>query len=413
MSHLTEQSIRDHGTGRSRIPGPMRQSALALFMFVLPAVWTLPPSIANADSIPCDCQTCHGDFHGPNWAGCSACHDSPPATGSHLVHYDSEPLLNLRYGDTTVSSTADAYKFGCGNCHPLSNTNHRNGTVEVELYDPLSPAGSLKALNPANASYDQGTKTCTNVYCHSGPGVIPSDIVGDPLLYPANPVPPGYTLNGPDRRNNYYIMDASCSSLAYPPYTVDHARVYATTPPWGTTETFTMCTECHALPPTTSYPVVSAGEGDSHQWIDDFGYRNLHTWNMGFEPVPCRTCHYDTVMEVGTYYLTTSNLEGEIAYNPLPLASRVPHVNGSPDVVFDAVNGFTYRNTYDLSGAAYDPGAKTCANVACHSNAGPVGSPRWQQAPKWGSPYRWWNSAECDLCHRMGVLNETCQQPTP
>ena len=52
--------------------------------------------------------------------------------------------------------------------------------VDVELYNPLAPAGSLKALNPASAAYVAGgtvfmdsrglsyTKgTCSSVYCHS------------------------------------------------------------------------------------------------------------------------------------------------------------------------------------------------------------------------------------------------------
>jgi len=368
----------------------------------------LKASPAAADSTPCDCETCHVDPHGANWQGCSGCHQSPPQTGSHLAHYNSAPLMILRYGDTAVASTTDAYKFGCGNCHPLDRAKHRDGTVEVELYDASAPAGSLKAKNPSEAIYAAGsapgTGTCNNVYCHSG-YTVTSSTVGDPLTSPPNPVPVGHTVN------STYIMDASCSNLTYAPYTVTYARVYKTTPAWG--QSFSnprTCTECHGFPPTTSDPQVSAGAGDSHQWIDEWGYRNLHAWNMGFDPVPCRTCHYSSVMQAGSYSPTIG--EGLIVYDAVPLSSHVTHVNGAPDVVFDTVNDVTYRNTYSLNSATYDSTTRTCSDVACHYS--PTGrSARWQQKPKWGGPYRWdWGSAQCDLCHRMGLLETTCQ-PAP
>jgi len=373
-------------------------SFLTLLLAVL-LLSALNASPSTAGSVPCDCQTCHGDFHGENWQGCSACHPSPPPTGSHLAHYNSAPLTSLRYGDTGVNNTADAYIFGCGNCHPLAPSQHRDGSVEVELYDPLAPPGSIKAKNPSNATYDPGAQTCSNVYCHSGPTVA-SSVVGTPLTSPPDPVPPGYTLNGS------YIMDGTCSNLTYAPYTVDSARAYATTPSWGTTGTFTACTECHAFPPTTYYPTVDAGVGDSHQWIDASGYTNLHAWNMSyfaFGAVPCMTCHYGTVTQTGATQYTYANGKELIVYDPVPLSSRVTHVNGASDVAFDTVNGFQYRNPYDLSGATYDPYTKTCSNVACHYN--PTAPPsaqalRWQENAKWGAPYRWESSTECDLCHR-------------
>ena len=322
---------------------------------------------------------------------------------THLAHYGAASAEILRYGDTSVTSTVGAYQFGCGNCHPLNRVNHMNGVVDKELYNPVAPAGSLKAKNPSTAAYDPVAKTCRDVYCHSGYTIV-SGPVGQPLTSPPEAVPPGSTLN------NAYVMDPTCSNLTYAPYTAAYSRVYVTTPPWGQAfATPRTCSECHGFPPTTSDPAVSAGVGDSHQWIDQWGFRNLHAWNMGFDPVQCRTCHYVTVTEAGSYSPTLG--EGVVVYGAVPLASRVPHVNGVPDVAFDTVNGVRYRNLYSLASAAYDPATKTCANVACHSN-GPVGrtGARWQRQAKWGGPYRWdWGSAECDLCHRMGSLGTTCQ----
>jgi predicted CxxxxCH...CXXCH cytochrome family protein len=273
--------------------------------------------------------------------------------------------------------------------------------VEVELANALAPEGSIKAKNPADATYDPDAQTCSNVYCHSG-YTVTSGVVGMPLTFPANPVPPGFTVN------NSYIMDETCSALTYAPYAVSYARVYAATPPWGTVGTFTTCAECHAFPLTTYYPTVYAGVADSHQWVDEVGWNWGHAFNMGFGGIPCRTCHSSTVSQAGTVYWTTGENGADImAYDPVPLASHVTHVNGIADVAFDAVNGFLYRNTYSLVGATYDPSTKTCSDVTCHYNPnGPLAL--WQKRVTWGSPWRYY-TAECDLCHRYGYLNETCQ----
>jgi predicted CxxxxCH...CXXCH cytochrome family protein len=354
-------------------------AALALFTVNLSA------TISSADE-GCDCGSCHGSNppgHVNGAGSCSGCHDTPPAT--HLHHYGSVPLDVMAYGDTGISSTDDAYRFGCGNCHPLDAAKHNNGTVEVELYNASAPAGSVKSMNPASAAYTPGlvtityaskiaggrsfsysNGTCNNIYCHSGKTVT-SGVVSDPTGTPPN--------------------------LSYGPYTVTYGRNYRATPPWGTTGTLTTCAECHEFPLTTSVPSVQAGVGDSHQWIDDYGYGNLHAYNMGFDPLSCRTCHYGTVTQANTWTIDSMDIT---TYNPVPLASRRLHVNGSNDVIFDTVNPVHYDTfssgtvTFNLSGAAYDPATKTCTNAACH---------REQTTVQWGAPYRWWDSKECSLCH--------------
>ncbi len=360
------------------------------------------PFAARADSVPCDCQSCHTNPHGGGWQGCQICHQSPPATGSHAIHYGVANDPNLAYGDVSVTSTIDAYKFGCGNCHPLDQGKHMDGSVEVELYDTASPPGSIKARNPATALYDGVQHKCSDVYCHSGPTVT-SGPVGAALTSPPDPVPPGYTLNGT------FVMDPTCSSLTYAPYTVTRGRAYATTPAWGTSGTFGQCTECHPFPLTTRDPDVKAGVGDGHQWIDEYGYPNLHAYNMSYSPLRCRVCHYATVTAAGTTHY--SGQSGDpIVYDPIPLATRVTHVNGSIDVAFDTVDPVVYRRTYSLAGASYNPATKTCSGVACHVMTSGV-SRRWQSQPQWGTPYRWWEDAECDLCHRY-MLSPTCT-PVP
>jgi predicted CxxxxCH...CXXCH cytochrome family protein len=397
MSARPENDVGGSQIGRRSVRMLKGFAMLSVVVISLLIVSNLRVSTSSADEVPCDCGFCHGDnHHGDNWTGCSGCHDSPPQTGSHLVHYNSAPLKYLRYGDTTVSSTADAYKFGCGNCHPLDRTNHNNGYVDVELYNPGAPAGSIKAKNPSDAAYAPGPHpttydskvaggrplsysdgTCSNVYCHSG-----YTISSGPVGLPA----------GVDEYGNN----------TYDPYTVNYSRVYKTTPPWGTSGAFSTCAECHDFPLTTSYPAVSAGVGDSHQWIDDYGYGNLHAYNMAwyFAPISCRTCHYGTVTQANTW---TRDGNDVTTYDPVPLASRQSHVNGVRDVAFDTTDPVVYERLYpqwtgggivatlNLSGAAYDASTKSCSNVACH---------REQTRVTWGSPYRWWiDPGECDLCH--------------
>jgi predicted CxxxxCH...CXXCH cytochrome family protein len=438
--------------------------AVLLPLTVLFLLMVFTTGAKNTTAQDCDCGFCHGDnHHGDNWTGCSGCHDSPPQTGTHRLHYNSDPIQSLRYGDITVTSTPEAYKFGCGNCHPLDRAKHNNGTLEVELYDTAAPAGSIKEKNPLNAAYTPGgtvttyphkiagqpafsysNGTCNNVYCHSGYTVTSSGTVGNPLTTADDPslFPPGYKIS------NGFIMDETCSSVTYAPYSVNSGREYKTTPAWGTTGSFSLCTECHQFPLTTWGPSVQAGVGDSHQWYNDWeGWNYGHANNMDYFPgIPCATCHYGTANHRPgspppypldssntptywtadnrpTYWMQVNGLWIK-GYYTVPLKSRVMHVNGKPDVNFDTVNGYRYfyycppgnygcwdiNEQKDLSLATYDPANKTCSNVACHYN--PTAS-KWQKKVKWGAPYRGWYAPgeECDQCHRMGYLSETCTTP--
>jgi len=368
--HDDHDGLCGHRTSLT-IRGPLM---VFLVLSIVLAVLVLKVPPATTGSLPCDCETCHGDFHGANWEGCSGCHKSPPATGSHLAHYNSDPQNSLRYGDTTIRSTTDAYIFGCGNCHPLDRTKHRNGTVEVELYDAAAPIESLKSKNPSTAAYDPVGKTCSNVYCHSGNSVTSGNVP-------------------------YPTLDPTTGNLIYnPPYAFTILRDYKTTAVWGTTGTYTTCTECHGFPLTTNYPSVQAGVGDSHQWIDDYGYSDLHAWNMGYGgdgyPVPCATCHYDSVNHYSGTGPPANGSDYLVVYKPVSIKNRSLHVNGSANIAFDAAGyQYPYGGSWrDLSTAVYNAQTKTCNTVSCHQK---------QTSVTWGSPYRWWTTYECDLCHQM------------
>jgi predicted CxxxxCH...CXXCH cytochrome family protein len=323
----------------------------------------------------CSSISCHnnGTAVWGGTLGCDGCHDAPPATASHLKHYAGGVAL-AGYGNTGSAkdegSSASAYLMNCGNCHPLAGAKHGNGVVDVELYNPLAPAGSLKALNPASAAYVAGAiqfsdsrglvyteGTCSNVYCHS------------------------YT--------------ESTTTAAIPEFdpnwaakTVSTRKYKAIT--WGSAPL--TCSGCHGNPTQSTSANNDGGAGDSHSWIDPYGYQNLHTYNMGFAPVSCRYCHNDTVKQVNTW---TSNGLDVRTLSDVPIENFAKHVNGVKDVAFDKQNPFVYQSGYSgnvshsLANAVYDPGTKTCSNVACH---------REETTVKWGTPYRWYTN-ECNKCH--------------
>lgn len=328
----------------------------------------------------CSGISCHGNGTA-TWGttlACDACHEAPPSSASHLKHFGGT-VTQAGYGDTRiardVADNAPSYLMNCGNCHPLDPARHGNGLIEVELYNPLSPAGSLKALNLPYARYSAGPTrladsrgfsysagTCSNVYCHSytewkTPGGVPPS---------------------PD-----------CSS--YWPANLELSRVYRPViwggPPLG-------CRGCHANPPSSSYPDNDGGAGNSHSWIEQDGYENLHSFNMGFAPISCSYCHNDTVRLPNAWSRNAMDIS---TLGDVPIANFARHVNGVNDVAFDRANPYVYYSTsqgnipMNLGAATYDASAKNCSNVACHLG---------QTTVKWGTPYRWYYYTECDRCHR-------------
>jgi predicted CxxxxCH...CXXCH cytochrome family protein len=321
------------------------------------------------------CVNCH-NLHNPAIVtGCDGCHDSPPATASHLKHYGST-VSGARYGDTRITQAfgnySSGYMFGCGNCHPLDGTKHRNGVVDVELYNPLAEAGSIKALNPVSAAYVAGPEvfvdnrglsytkgTCSSVYCHSYNDWTTTTVIPE---------------NDPDWQSKVVVT-----------------RNYRTIT-WGSAPL--TCSGCHGNPTQTSSPGNDGGAGDSHSWIDPYGYQNLHTWNMGYAPISCQYCHNDTVKQLNTY---TEDSMGVRTLGDVPVNNFTKHVNGRNDVAFDKQNPFVYSTSgsgnipMSLANATYDPVTKNCSNVSCHIQ---------QTTVPWGKPYRWYNyDSECDSCH--------------
>ncbi len=282
------------------------------------------------------CKKCHGDDYTGGISGVSCykchltpgvdftqfqpncadqtCHGTPPALGAHDVHYNGvfiENAANPQYGDTTNYSTPEAYRFGCGTCHPMSQDKHRNGAVDIELYNEHADPDTMKGKMPSNAAYDPETHTCNNVYCHSYTEYVGQDEGKLTVPFPLQPdevnnlggiegqikainddlggvissyfIWNNFKAPDDDKQAYYwslpllYTLDLLCSDgstetlcaggadnnlinvldydderfgykLSYPDYTAKQVRRYQTTPSFLGDETLP-CNGCHDFPP--------------------------------------------------------------------------------------------------------------------------------------------------------------------
>ncbi|MBI5070767.1 MAG: CxxxxCH/CxxCH domain-containing protein [Deltaproteobacteria bacterium] len=411
-----------------------------------------PPSAPHEAVQPTACRGCHasaaadgsvdvaGGLHvdgklDVSGGACGSCHGNPPATGAHVAHYGLEggsgssdlSILQDRYPDASPTTAPAVYAFGCGSCHPVTPSTpstHRNGTVDVVLWEGAAPAATLKGRALASASYDPATGTCSGVYCHSSGQEAPA---------------------------------------------------YRSTPGWFS-GAHLGCASCHDNPPAYASGGAGSATANSHLGLADDGYEFGHflgmpgawhsskhggAWGAGQDaaPITCQTCHYATTDPANTgpsgfYYLdTTGNyaLEGgdpgRISWGwqaSIQCASchgaggaatgtgkvlPLRHVNGTRDVTFDPrttlppipwlpaapntpvrpywvtdpglagywPSGLTWTGTtlsFGLDTSAYDPATKTCTSVACHVA---------EQRPVWGRPYQYYTnaSATCYTCHPM------------
>jgi predicted CxxxxCH...CXXCH cytochrome family protein len=107
-----------------------------------------------------NCTGCHSHDNNFTPVGCHSCHEGPaypqqyPLTGAHEKH------------------AGEQYRFPCSTCHfehgngGAAEPTHSSGTVDV-VFDPSGlafPFGADAGLTP---TWNSGTKTCSNVYCHS------------------------------------------------------------------------------------------------------------------------------------------------------------------------------------------------------------------------------------------------------
>ncbi len=364
----------------------------------LTAAWT-------SGTKSCSSVTCHSDGRGnfitPTWGGslpssdCGACHPLINLSTGHSYHITATQAP-LSYSNLTSNrSTASNYNFGCANCHPLSNIDHRNGTVAIDMR-PTNQVSTLRSKNSdlitsAGAPGAAGTGTtvttgasrtltCANIYCHSN----------------------GWS-NG--------------------------TITYASTPDWYTGYTGAdRCAMCHGNSPDTSIPgspahAIHVVGIHALNVSDRFG--NLKTGasgNVGHgvayqsTTLNCNVCHADTVTsgrnDKNTACIFCHNNQG----NSTVIVNRSLHVDGTVNISFmDAKvvskaqlrpasfaaysgkiwtrNLGIYKNSssaFDTSkltlrGSATYDGSGGCSNVSCHMGQ----TVKWDDKP----------ISYCSICH--------------
>jgi predicted CxxxxCH...CXXCH cytochrome family protein len=336
-----------------------------------------PTTVAKGGAPYNNCTTayCHSNglsaFATVTWGnlstGCNFCHSNLPATGAHGKHVKTAATS---YGSTSASTTGGNNDFGCGNCHPVSITNHMNGSVDILLTDGVL-ADPLKDLNAPTAGKTGtgATTVCNLTYCHS---------------------------------------DGTKTGAAI---------VAGASPQWGAVFSGDSCAMCHGNSPATgSHPThVMAG----------IHYDNIYTGTTGLAAmgntatgahgnaatattINCNICHNATVTSAANdkNAACSSCHTGTPMGNAAIAAASVKHLDGAIQVELKAgavlskaqirgttsptdwtrITGYKVAGAYDsatINVADWTAAGKTCT-TACHlGNA----------SPAWGTP------ATCYSCH--------------
>jgi len=361
-----------------------------VFYFSYPA--NVAKHAAGSGYGACATANCHsngsGTFTSPNWGGtstgCTFCH--PTLSAGHNIHVNTLLSEISFYSYTANKSVGTTYKFGCGNCHPVGISKHMDTFVDVDLV-AAAAGGSIKFLNGAGAGIN-GSKQCSNVYCHS------------------NGFKPGAS------------------------YT------FATTPAWGGAFAGDRCAACHGNSPNSS--IVGSAAHSAHVvgvHVDDIfngvskklpisgaaAVNAAHGRNNRSTTINCNVCHAATVSTFANDNNTACNSCHNGTYAPLKnsgnlIGNSANHVNGKVDITFinqkiatkaqvansafgaytaAASGGWSRNRTFKNLTSAYDvtkvalaaaasySQAVGCQNVACHSNI----------------TVKWTDSVSCTSCH--------------
>ena len=364
-------------------------------------------SVSFTPSSPgCNNISCHGGANAPDWRGtlnCDACHPKTGLSGAHQVHMGALDLTSasIYYNMTANRTPANSdsvrkHGFGCASCHPMDkNANHINGTVDIDMNRVnVAGVGTLRFLNHSSAGYDKnGTKKCSNIYCHSNASRMESES---------------------NAKAN--------TSLAWTDTYANHPEL-------------DRCAQCHGNQPTTgAHAAHSVGVHTFNDGVMIDG--NIYNGVSGKLPIinkpntahgnpnnsttiGCYICHFGTITTAANDKNTkcvvchyTGNPRGAALKGNASIANLKNHVNGMRDVQFNPIqvmskaqvrpkgasktsnSGFDFysavwtRTSYkSMSTLSYDkaklaldtasmwhPGAamaSSCTNIACH-NGRPV-----------------------------------------
>lgn len=326
-------------------------------------------------------------------ADCNACHD---ATGgfaagraAHAVHVNHSATSQSDYGDTSVTSGAGQYDFGCGTCHPAAGdwaTLHNNGVVNVSLNS--THGGVLKSLNGVannTGGYSQsdttpgdgGSTTCSAAYCHSDTA---GTFATTPDWYAALP-----SFTG-DRCASCHLNSPATSSHAAHQVGIHYDDIYT-----GTTGLL------------ADGGVTGAGHGDVNTAITincNLCHNGTVTSWANDQNAVCGSCHDGgtaTLRGDATIANTTLHVNGvkDVAFAPVPTVKSKAQIRDFSATEPELDNNWTRTNGYKAAtdsfdeavilntGSMYVPGTKNCT-VSCHNG----------NTVQWGAA-----GVSCNDCH--------------
>ena len=361
-------------------------------------------STYNALTKTCSSVACHGGGStAAVWGtagGCGVCHPMAALSGAHKFHiYTSAAFTPTAYdsslkNNNTLSTRKD-YNFGCINCHPASNVDHKKGPVLVDVAKgDAGSVGTLRALNGVGAAYNPTTKVCSANYCHSNGGT--GSTGGVAVTYFDSPAWNG-TFSG-DKCAMCHGNSPNNGKVGSPAH-------------YNTAWLGTVSVGAHAVGIHSDN--IYAGLNGASTYANGFlaagsGIASSHGNTTTSTTMSCNICHASTMTTaandhntqcVSCHNGTTAGLKNPTGDDMLLIANPAMHVNGAVEVSF-AMTGYKSKaqlvaKTFDListswtrtggykvnGGASYDL-AKTvpaagynaadgsCSNIACHNNVG-------------------------------------------
>jgi predicted CxxxxCH...CXXCH cytochrome family protein len=304
------------------------------------------------DVVGLTCTTCHGSGSDPappvDTGGQSATTDI--GVGAHQSHQ----------GPSTWHRDIQ-----CSDCHvvpvdPSDPTHRDGGSAELTW-------GAVSAADGASPAFDQGTTTCSGVYCH-----------GETLLTGGSNTTPDWTSVGTGEGDC-----GTCHGL----------------PPGGGHSADPVCENCHD--PSISF--FDSGTPSNSTWAD----RTRHIDGIvDFGAAPCSSCHI--MGGAHTRHATEYNFGCSTCHFGHGFGTPT-HQDATADVTFDP-NGLATRNGADSNTPTWNAGAKTCDNVYCHSSGNtadrgsdatytwgilPFAAMSYATAPNWDTG----TISDCDPCH--------------
>lgn len=121
-----------------------------------------------------DCIVCHKHSTGFAAADCASCHGQPPVS-SYVGGPKGKASQNYPLDETftphVTHADAGYYKYDCKNCHYEGTKAgyHNTGSSFTDVFiDTTGSVGDQAGLTKnVPADYNNTSKTCSNVYCHS------------------------------------------------------------------------------------------------------------------------------------------------------------------------------------------------------------------------------------------------------